>query len=89
MTTVIPARMSQILGTVQGTIAHIIFQTQHLVVFSMMKHLMPQMYAAPVEEAWSTMMEVPNSLPALAVMSQVTSLVVGTRMMLQTKVATG
>ena len=56
MTTVIPARMSQILGTVQGTIAHIIFQTQNLVVFSIMKHLVPQMYAAPVEEAWSTMM---------------------------------
>ena len=35
------------------------------------------------------MMEVPISLPALAMMNQVTSLVVGTRMMLQTKVATG
>jgi hypothetical protein len=47
---VITARMSLTLEIVKGMIAHIISRTQHLVVFSMMKHLLPQRYAVHVEE---------------------------------------
>ena len=47
----ITARMSLTQATVKGTIAHTISQTQHNVAISMMKHLLPQKYAAPVEGA--------------------------------------